>query len=1078
LNFFAKRQQIVVVCLFALIGFSWTIADQAIAQSTTGSIFGTVTDQTGSVIPNATVTETNTETGISQTARTNGSGNYIFPALAPGDYSISSQANGFSTETQTGLTLSANQNVNANFSLKLGSANETVNVTAAATLVDTREYQLANTVDQKRIEDLPLNGRDAYSLVQTVPGITAYTAQATVGDSHGTTFATNGNRAVENTVYLDGAFDTSPYTTGGNLLPNPDALQEFRLLTANFDAEYGRFPGGVVNAISRSGTNALHYGIFEYFRNSVLNATGPFLTSVTPLKQNQFGGTVGGPFKRNKAFFFFSYQGLRINTPVILQSGSVPTLTPAQATGDFRVVAPGQSRPNVSCNGVLYVICPNMLDPVAQNVLKYIPLEDPTTFLAPKQVAPNNTSSNQELARIDYQLTKAHQLSGTVFMSRGTNESPAQHSENILGYGGVLSQETVFNVALSDVWIISSNKLNTFRPFYTLNHYNDPNLQPGPEWSDLGSTIGIGQTPFTPPEFSVSGFWIMGLGSGGPDNLHQQTFGAEDTFNLTFGNHTVKFGGAYNWNTVHEHGEYLGTGIATFNGSITGNAVADFLEGHAQSFRQNNGAIHSLHLPDPSLFAQDDWRVTHKLTLDLGIRWEEYAPFTGQNNLGTFQPNVQSQVFPTAPLGLVSVGDPGVSDGILKTEWKDFAPRVGFAYDVRGNGNLAVRGGFGLFYGSRGSSQVTNPEQQPFVRDLTINNTPNLVAPYAPGSDPFPYVLNLQNPGFVSPLTISGIPPNAGFPYVYEYNLTVEQQLASNWALRLGYVGSSTRKSYLTFDLNEPTFGPGATTANINSRRPYEPAGAYTFGSIVEEANGNANYNSLQATLTRSFSHGFSLVASYVWAKSMDISSVEPANITLTLSNQYNLHADWARSDFDVPQRFVASYIWATPQVKRLGFIGHGVLSAWQLNGITTFATGQPFNILSGKDTNVDTINTDRPNLVGNPYLHQSSQSQKIAEEFNTSAFAQVAAGVPYGNISRNFLIGPGFVNTDFSAFKNFFVVHEGVIQFRAELFNVFNNSNLAAPNGTLTSQNFGKVTALVAGAAPRIAQFALKINF
>jgi hypothetical protein len=1077
------RPQTLIARLSTLVVFSWILVGQASAQTTTGSIYGTVTDQTGGVIPNATVSVANTQTGISQTVQSNGSGNYIFPALVPGDYAVTTRAKGFSAETQSDVHLDANQSANTSFSLKVGSETQTVTVVASTTLVDTRESQLGETVDQKRIEDLPLNGRDPYTLVQIVPGITSYTAQALTGDQFGTRFSVNGNRTVENTVYLDGAFDTSVYTGGGNLLPNPDALQEFRLLTANFDAEYGRLPGGVVNAITRSGTNNFHGGVHDYFRNSVLNAKSYFNTSVTPLKQNQFGANFGGPIVRGKAFFFLSYEGLRIVTPVILGNTSVPTLTATEATGDFRASTPAVKAQlaTLNCNGVQYVICPTLLDPVAQKLLKYVPLSDPNTHFAPQQSAPANTSTNQGMARIDYQLSKSHQISGTFFKSIGSNTNPVRNSNTILDYAGATNYDDVTNVVLSDVWILSPTKLNTFRPFYTLNHYQEGNSIPGPSWSDLGSTVGIGATPLTPPQMTINGYWLMGLGSGGPNNIHQTAFGAEDTFNWTAGNHTIKFGGSFIWNLLHEHGEYLGTGVATFNGTATGNALADFLEGRASAFRQNNGAAHSLHMPAPSVFAQDDWRITRTLTLDLGLRWEEFAPFTGENNLGTFQANVQSKRFPNAPLGLLTVGDPGVTDGILKTQWKDFAPRVGFAYDVRGNGRTAVRGGFGIFYASRGLSQVTNPEQQPFIRDITINNTPNLVAPYAPGPAPFPYVVDLNNPSFISPITISSIPSSIGFPYVYEYNLTVEQQLASSLGFRLQYVGSGTRKAYITRDINDPVYVPGASTstAALNSRRPYQPTpSTFVFGPIVQEDEGNASYNSLQATLTHSMSHGFSLLASYVWAKSMDISSVEPSNITLTLSDQSNIGRDRARSDFNVPHRFVASYLWETPPVKRWGFIGRGVLSNWQLNGVTTLATGLPFNILSGTDSNRNNVNTDRPNLVGNPYLPGQSLANKVLHSFKTSAFAAPPAGVPYGNISRNFLTGPGFINTDFSTFKNIPLRELGTIQFRAEIFNIFNTVNLANPNGTLTSPAFGTISALASGSAPRIVQFALRYNF
>lgn len=1068
----------ILACLVILIA-------PAFGQTTSGSIFGTVTDPSDGVVPNTKVTATDINTGIARTTQSNASGNYLFPSVPTGDYNVTAQVKGFAAETIKNLHVDANQNANATFKLSVGSESQTVTVTSEAALIETRESQLGETVDRKRIEDLPLDGRNVTSLVQLVAGVNNYFPQAPGGDQNGDAFSVNGGRTNSNTFYLDGAFDTSLFNVGGNLLPNPDGLQEFRLLTNNFDAEFGRFPGGVVNAITRSGTNAFHGSAYDFFRNNVLNAKNYFDTTVSPLKQNQFGATFGGPILHNKAFFFGSYEGLRIDTPTIITSGSLVTPTPAQARGDFSALPANQQPTNASgvpysCNGVQGVICPNLLDPVAQNLIKTIPLADPVTGITPQQTASSGTTANQYLIRIDDQLSSNHLVSGTFFQSLSHNVIPGQNGNQILDYSGAESTDNQTNVVLSDVWTISANKLNTFRPFYTLNHFNLTNEFTTNSWADLGSTIGIGALPVTQPQIIVDGYWSQGLGAGGPDNLHQQSFGAEDTFDWTLKNHSIKLGGSFFWNRYAEQGEYFGSGIAEFTGYATGNALADFLLGNASYLRQNNGASHSLHEPAPSLFAQDDWRITHKLTLDLGLRWEVFAPFSGQNDFGTFAAGVQSKRFPNAPLGLLSEGDPGVSKGILKTQWTAFSPRVGFAYDVFGNGRTALRGAYGIFYASRSVSLTTNPEQQPFILDNTINDTPNLVAPYAPNADPFPYTVNLQNPTFISGGTLSGIPAGAKSPYVQEYNLTVEQQFGSSWALRVAYVGSLSRRFFTSRDANEPAYFPGAstTTAAVNARRPYQPTpSTYVFGPIVENDDAsNASYDSLQVTLTRRFSHGFSILANYVWSKSIDIQSEEPQNITLTLSNQNDLALDRARSDFDVPQLFVASYLWDTPKLHRYGFIGQNILSNWQFNGITTLGTGVPFTIFSGVDSNLDNVPTDRPNTVGNPTLGGGrGRAARAAEFFNTAAFAQVPSNVPYGNTGRNSLIGPGVINTDFSIFRDFPLVHESVVQFRAELFNAFNNVNLQNPNNTLTSPIFGQIGG---SANARIVQFALKYTF
>ena len=1056
------------------------------AQTTTGTISGTVTDGTGSVIPHANIVVTSTQTGIAQTVRSNDSGNYVFPALATGDYTLSAQAPGFGTETQAGLHLDVSQNLTSNVTLRLGNVSESVTVSSAAQLVELRESQLSTTVEQKQIADLPLSGRAAISLVQLAPGVTTFSPSAAIGDTAGNKFSLNGNRTNENSYYLDGAFDTSFMSQGGNIIPNPDAIQEFRILTNNFDAEYGRYPGGVVNVITRSGTNAFHAVAYDYLRNKDLNLKNYFATRVTPLVQNQFGGTFGGPIVRSKAFFFGAYEGLRISTPTQILSTSVVLPTPAEAGGDFRNAPAGTKLPNVSCNGVQYVICPNLLDPVAQNALKFVPLAS-SAGVSPEQDAHGSTIANQYLARVDYQLNAKHQLAAEAFQSFGTIINPGLDGNQILDYSTARQLNTTTNLIATDTWTIAANKLNIVRLFYTDDHTQVQQVIPANTWTSLGSTVKDGTAIQTSPVFSITGYYQEGLAAGGITNNNMQTLGAEDTLNWTLGNHEIKAGGSFFYNMYRENGIYYGAGLVTFSGSFTGNALADYLEGRSSALRQNSGVYHRFTQPDPALFVQDDWRVTHRLTLDLGIRWEAYAAFKGGNTEGTFMPNVQSTRFPTAPLGLLTAGDPGVPDGIVPTKWHDFVPRVGFAYDVFGTGATSVHGGFGVFFATRGASQFDNTEEQPFVLDNTAAGTPNLVTPYtiAPynGSDPFPYNSNLASPVFFSGATLSGVEPHAGYPYVMEYNLTLEQQLGKSWGARIAYVGSQSRKFFISRDINEPAYIPGAAvnSAGLNARRPYEPTpSTFVFAQIVQNADANnANYNALQATLTRKFAHGFSLLASYTWSKSMDISSIDPANITLTLSDQNNLKRDYARSDYDIPNDFVASYIWALPGTKKFGFFGRDVLSGWQVNGVTTLRTGIPFNVVAGVDSNLDGIATDRPNLVGNPILPGGrTRTQKIAQFFNTGAFAQVPAATPFGNVKRNINIGPGFINTDFSGFKNIPLWRESSLQFRAEFFNLFNNVNLANPNSTESSSSFGKISALYANYSPRVVQFALKLYY
>lgn len=1081
----------------AILAILFTTSIALVAQTTTGSIYGTVTDASGAVIPGATITVTNPQTNETLTAKSNNDGAFVFPVVNPGTYKATATMAGFSTVTQTDLRVASNQNVNSSFTLSAGEVNSEVTVTAGAALIDTRESQIAETVDQKRIVDLPLSTRNAYDLVTLVPGITQYAAGAQIGDNGGTQFSTNGTRPNFNSFYLDGAYNTSFFRGGGNIVPAPDALEQFRIITSNFDAEFGRYPGAVVNTITRSGSNKWHGVAYDYLRNAIFNGRNYFTQAGTARAQfiyNVFGGGVGGPAIHDKLFFFLSYQGTRIRQVTTINPGAIVVPTDLERAGNFTA---SSVKPNTSiCPGF---ICPT--DPVTQNILKYVPRADPsqTTFTsggAPiahpaQQQLPNPVIGDQGVGRITWNMNAAHALSFTYFNSQGKGFNRTAGSNQLLAYSGNSTYAGQSNYVLTDRWIISPHAVNTATAFYTLNKTVAGNVYNTALLSDLGASFKDGGPVITQPQFSITGYFSGGTGGSGANTQAQMTTGIEDTMNYTRGNHEMKFGGSFIFNKYHETATFQSSSIWAFTNSQTGNALADFITGRMNQFRQNSGARHRLHAWDPSLFAQDNWRLTRRLTANLGVRWEVYYPFSGEKNLGTFQAGVQSTRFPTAPLGLLAEGDPGVPEGVLKTSYTKFAPRVGFAMDVFGDGKTSLRGGYGIFYSFSQETFVGNLEQQPFTLAVSILNTKvsNPFAGSAFPTSPFPYQVNLQNPQFTTGAIFSGIPKDeSAVPYLQQYNLTLEQQYGNDWNSRISYIGNVGRHFYIARDQNAPVYIPGncpaasntpcssTAAANIASRRPLNAQG-YSSNIGLLDPSSNSAYNSLQTTITRRLKNNFSFQAFYVWSRAIDNLSADPGSATAyALVNQYDASLDRGLSSLHVPHRFVASFIYQLPKVKRWGLVGKEVLSGWQVNGIQTLSAGNPFNITSNKDTNFDSITTDRPNQTGNVFLgYGRKHADEILQYFNTAAFTAPGANQPYGNVGRNSIVGPGTIKTDISAFKRFEVYKEANLLFRAEIFNLFNHTNLNNPNGVLGNANFGRITS---ADAPRIMQFAIKFEF
>ncbi len=1048
------------------------------AQTPTGSISGTVSDSTGAQVSGVAVRVINNSTHETHLATTGPSGGYIFPIVPVGEYSLEAESPGFKLEKRTGISLDVNQNARVDFVLQVGSQKEVVEVKADSPLVDTMDVQIGETVDQQRIENLPLNGRNVYDLIGLMPGAVNITT-AVVGSNDSNQMSVNGNNIRSNNFYLDGGENTSQYRNGGNMSPNPDAIAEFHLITSNFDAEYGRQPGSVLNVVTRSGSNAFHGSAFEFLRNDSVNARNFFLTTATPLKWNQFGGTFGGPVRHDKTFFFASYQGFREATS-INTAASILVPTVPERTGNFSALATAK-RPNDPLTNQPFpggIIPASRLDPVAQAIINtMVPLPNNAAgTYSDSEPAP--VTDDQGMLRVDHQLTTSNRLSATLFFDRSVTTLPfgASNTSQLPNWDNTNAVYRQNNVVVNDDIVISPNLISQARFSYVLNYYATTDTDTT-SWSNWGSKLVLGALPPRPPEFVLTSAWTSGPGGAGNDIMPQSTWAGTERITWIHGGHNIRAGVGYQWNHFLETGNWLGSGQVHFTGAYTGNSIADLELGMAATFRQNNGLNRNFQESSESAFFQDDWKVLPRLTLDLGVRWELNPPYTSAGNeLGGFQFGVQSTVYPTAPKGMLFPGDPGVPNGIAPTIYTNFGPRVGFAYDVFGNGKTAIRGGYGLFYAVGMVNLVSNLQNQPFIVDITLNGTQNLVDPWASyGGSPYPYTLSKSNPVFVTPVSQNYVGENSGTPYVQQYNFMVQQQLGHTMSLEVGYVGNTSRKLYIVRDANAPIYGPTATTTNVNARRPYLPN---VFGGIYEsETAQNADYNSLQITFNRRFSNNFSVMANYVYSKAIDIADDQATSISaVTISDSNNFLRDRATAGFNYPQVFKMSWIYQTPDVRWFGWAGRYILGGWHLNGITTALSGHSLNILSGTDTNDDGLAQDRPNVVGNPNISGSrTRGQQVLEFFNTAAFAKVPAGVPYGNAGRDDIMGPGAVTWNAAAMKDF-RLREGItLQFRTDIFNLFNEVNFGSPTLTLTNANFGKLTT---AAAPRMFQFGAKLRF
>lgn len=1063
-----KSRLVRVTCnLFPL--FCLLIPTNALFAQATGRIGGTVTDSSGAIVPDTGVTCKDVDTGISRTVQTNAAGLFEFPDLPIGQYELNFTKNGFQPQEINKVNLVTGQVMDLKVQLQVGDSKQSVTVTSEAPLVQTSSSSVQASVTVAQMQDLPLNGRNALQLTTLTPGtaITDVGTESGQQDNRGLTV--NGLRATQNNFQLDGAIYNDRFFDSVPTMPDPDALQEFTIQSSNFSAEYGG-AGALVQLSTRSGTNELHGTAFEFLRNTDLDARNYFALKLPPYHQNQFGGTVGGPIKKNRTFFFFSAQDTQRRSAPSPVSITVPTA--AQRTGDFSGLLP-KTITDPTNGGAPFpgnIIPTNRLDPVSVKVANaLLPLPNSGTQWV--GVENQNLDDTQYLTKIDHLVTQNNHLSGRYFYDQNNFQRPFSaptgfYAENLFRNQTVTLNDTqIFSPTLTLALYASAGR------FARTQIPDDPGLV---TLQGFGQNVPLGTSV---PQFpgirdNISGY--VDIFSGGSLRQDSTSFVYRAIATKIAGAHQLTFGAEFERTRIDANDYSYVPGDNTFNGQNTGNAVADFYIGAESNFFQDNGRTFYLREDRFYAFLQDDWKISHRLTLNLGVRWEPWLPPDDLNNsLTAFVPGQQSTVAPNAPLGLLFPGDKGIQSSIFKRDWKDFAPRIGFAWDVLGSSKTIIRGGYGIFYSfPEGLLYQRTDAMQPTDLYLNIPNPPSFDNPYQgfAGGDPFPRphisVSQFATYKFVLPLSGGVLDPASRVGYTQNWNLTLEHQFKNDIAISVAYVGNHGVNIMGSRQFNPAIYGPGSTVANENTRRLYPGLAAVELASsyVYDE------FNSLQINVTKRFSGGLTLLTNLVYGKTIDNTSSATEGNTGP-PNPFNFRSARGPADFDQTFRYNLSVVYQVPSLRVTGW-ENTVVNGWKLNVISSLDSGTPVTILSGTDRSESGIGNDYANIVGNP-ARLTGMSQ-IQQYFNTAAFIAAPIGT-FGNVGRGTLRGPVYFDVDMSVFKDFVFSERWKLQFRAESFNTENRPNFSNPVASVSSGTFGRITA---AADPRVLQFALKLFF
>ena len=1067
------------------------------------SVTGRVVDEQGAVVTGAQIKMIAVDTGVAYSAVSNADGIYAFPSLPIGAYRLESTVSGFQTYVQNGIQLRVNDQVQINISMKLGSVAEKVEVDANAELVQTQQNTISQVVDQQRIVDLPLNGRDPTQLI-TISG-------ASINHSDGTNTGSKsffssqsisiaGSAGDATNYLLDGGDNNDSFSNVNMPFPFPDALAEFSVETSTLPARNGLHPGGVVNAVTKSGSNSWHGDLFEFLRNGDANAINYFAPKQDSLKRNQFGGTFGGRIIRDKLFFFGGFQRSYIRQDPSASTAYVPTA--AALAGDFSALDGAGCQANHKPRTIVdpttkqtlddYQISPTRFDPAAVALAKYLPQTaspcGKVSFGIPIQ-----SNESQYVGRVDWILNPRHSLYGRYFVDDYTLAAFFNpHDILVTSMSGNVERAQTF--VLGDTFTITPSTVNSAH--FTFGRRTDDR---GPNTSAINAPVlGVqnlfqGTNDFLQVAVSNGGFNV-GCGTCALGVFNITSFQAADDVDLTRGKHQVAFGADFIRTRDVQENHYQDDGVFNFNGQYSNDPLLDFLLGKMNSFSQSGQQLNDLRQNVLGIYAQDTWHFTPRFVVNMGLRWEPFLPEYDHYNRGSifspaaFYAGQISQIYVNAPAGSLFAGDPGVPNSFTSGRLANFSPRLGLVFDPTGRGSTTLRVGAGLLYDTVGSfipyrMVAQNP---PFGPQITERSGPYQFSnPWGsiPGGNPFPLPPLSKDVAFPLSNAEAYLGPHMHSPSVAQWNASVQHRFAANWILSVSYLGNKTSHLWIGVDTNPAVYIPGtcggsdcSTTKNTQDRRVLSranpAAGQYYSQMTLADDGISANYNALLASVEHRFAKNYTLLANYTWSKCLGIAPVTSLGNPGVVQDPNNVRGDYGPCTYDVPHLFNVSVVYLSK------FTGSRVLSHllsnWNLAPLLRYQSGLPVNPIAGKDNSLTDVNNDRPNLKFNQNTYTGAPHGKSYQYVNPNLYDVNGPGT-YGNAGHYSLRGPGYFDIDVALTREFHLLERLTLHARGEAFNVLNHPNFGLPNGNTAAAAFGQITAAF---DPRILQGSLKLVF